>query len=462
MTSIYHKPERNRIDTILKAPFRFLRKWWLRVENSALSPELSIKENARIKLLNRLYLGILPLNLLVGFLNLFVYKDYFATGLVGLVLGFFILSFLQARAGRFTLSRWLAIVPIIVILDVLTCTYGRTAGGSISFLLIGVSSVVLFEKGLDRYFALGLLAVSFIFTEWYVSAYQVVGGEVDFLGVLPPLIFTINFFIMLMVLLYFEEFLQRSRKENDLLLEDIKQQNEALTQTNYELAHFANTASHHFQSPLRNISAMLSVMDRSIPADLPNSVKTYMDLIKGDAKQLYSFVDDILTYARIGQGESWSCAGTATLKQVVLSATSQLKIPTDVVTVERDILIPMNPDHLHLVMVNLLDNACKYNLREPRIHIQALEKENETGPSLMILVSDNGIGIEQEYQNQIFGMFSRLHTQDQIPGSGIGLAVCNRILKKYGGTLSLSRSDATGSEFVITIPLEVKMIATHV
>ena len=411
-------------------------------------------------MLNRLYLGVIPSNIFSSFLFFGLYTDPIAGILCLMMSASFVTGFFLNRQQKFILARWVTILPVVLLINVFTCMYGRAIGGSISYLLIGVASVILFEGKSNRILIISLLTLSFFLTEWYLfqNATEVILLEPA--GIIPVLVFTIDFFVMVMILLYFEESIQRSLNKADQLLKKMASQNESLTQTNYELAHFANTASHHFQSPLRHIVTLITVMDRSLTGESLTEIRKYMNLIQDDAKGLYQFVEDILMYARVGQGTEWNREAMVDLEQVLYSAASELGLSRESVRLNKSVKLSIPPNHLNLVLVKLLENSMIYNERDPVIRVQVLSDPDKQDDAVVISITDNGIGIDPKYHDQIFGMFNRLHPQHEIPGSGIGLAVCNRIVKEYGGNLELSSSNEQGSVFTLTFP-SVNQSAPH-
>jgi light-regulated signal transduction histidine kinase (bacteriophytochrome) len=114
-------------------------------------------------------------------------------------------------------------------------------------------------------------------------------------------------------------------------------------------------------------------------------------------------------------------------------------------------VVAMHESRLAQVLQNLVGNALKYRRSEPpRVHISASEKDGWC----VLSVTDNGIGIEPQFADSIFGLFKRLHTRDQYPGSGIGLAICQRIVERYGGRIWLEKSaPAEGSTFCFSVPV---------
>lgn len=430
--------------------------WIWKFELRGTSTLYETRENARIRLLNRLYLGIIPLLVSVFLIDLFFSKHSIGAFLVGLALLFYLGAMSLSGRGKHAMARWIAVLPIILILDTLTIYFGRSSGGSISFLVIGLGIVILFRSRQSIMILLGLLLLSFAGTEWYLYHYEPLIQAVDYLILVPPLIFTSNFVVMVGIILYFEELIVSSRKERSRLLVVLQEKNRSLSQTNYELAHFAKTASYHFKAPLKNISNILGLLERKIPESSPQSVKTYVDLVKGNSAHLYRLVEDILMYSNVDEltkadGEIETPI-SGVLDNIILNIQSFIVENNAQVILEEDFLVPMAAPHLELLLQNFIQNGIKYNQSEHK-RVIIRKRESEQKGLLTFEIVDNGIGIAPEYHENIFGMFSRLYSNDEYEGTGIGLAVCRKILHLYRGSVLIDSDMGKGSAFILTIPL---------
>lgn len=433
-----------------------IRTWLRQFDLRGTSAEYDIRENARIRLLNRLYLGLIPLLGGVFLLNLFLYQKPIAVLMVGLAILFYVASMVLTGRKRHGIARWLTILPIILILDFLTIYFGRSSGGSISFLIIGLGTVILFNSRVSRIILLGTLLCSFALTELYLFYYEPILIVEESLDLLPPLIFTSNFVVMVVVLLYFEELIIKSRQESARLLADLKEKNKSLSQTNYELAHFAKTASHHFKAPLKNITSMLGLLERKFPDSSPKSLKTYVELVKGNSAHLYKLVEDILMYSNVdslpGSENRLGTEVSVVLEKIKVNIHSFLTEQHAEVILKEDVVVPMAASHLELLLQNLIQNGIKYNQSErKRIIIRKAEVEPEGMKCFEVV--DNGIGISPEYHESVFGMFSRLYSNDEYEGTGIGLAICQKIMFLYHGSIKVASEPGQGSIFYLTLPI---------
>ena len=243
-----------------------------------------------------------------------------------------------------------------------------------------------------------------------------------------------------------------------------QQQAEELARCNLRLEEFAYTAAHDLREPLRAISAFTQMLVQQTQMDA--NAKQIAKFIVDGAARMSTLVDDLLSFAGTGMHEPPRCVD---LQQVVAQATQNLTLDIQasdaMVTVDRLPIVQSNEIHLIRLFQNLISNAVKYRGEAPlKIHVTAEQR----GAGWVIRVEDNGRGIAPEHQARLFMPFIRLANRD-VPGTGLGLAVCKRIVAGLGGTiwvesdsgqeqLSVSRSwQRTGSRFPCSLtPLVFK------
>ncbi len=434
---------------------RAIGRMWQRYQNVGVSDESSVHENARIRLLNRIFIGLLPLLTIVFLLYAFVFRHVTGMVLMAVVLGIYSLGLVLTRLKLHHVSRLLITIPVIVCLDIFTCIYGRTAGGSISFLLIGVAVLILFDQRRLRVLILGLLLCSFLFTEWYLFHNQdVIVAENT--KILPFLVFSACMFTMVAMMIYYEESFTRFRNEASSLIGVLQEKNHLMRQSNYELAHFAHAASHHFKGPLKNISNLLGLLERRLKTAKETGLLRYIDLVKGDARHLYQLVEDLLFYSKVGEkrmpitGETVRADSELMMKQVTANLREVIKNRKARIRWNGTARLPMKAAHAELLLQNLIENGIKYNESVvPHVKVSFWHQ----GGSLMVEVSDNGIGISPEYRESVFHMFNRLHRREDFEGTGIGLAVCRKIMLMYGGSISVADAELGGARFLVKLPV---------
>ncbi len=229
--------------------------------------------------------------------------------------------------------------------------------------------------------------------------------------------------------------------------------NEALRRANKNLEQFAYAASHDLQEPLRMISIYSELLERRHLATLGTDGQELLNIIRDGAHRINDLVRDLLSYTRVDGVESAAPAaiGPEEVLDEVQRALSDRIASVDA-AVTRGELLPVQVHRTHLIQLlqNLLSNGLKYRSpeRKPVIHISSVAADVGM---VEVLVRDNGIGIDPAHHERIFGVFKRLHSR-KVPGTGIGLAICYKIVDYYGGKIWVESMPDAGSTFHLTLP----------
>jgi PAS domain S-box-containing protein len=242
-------------------------------------------------------------------------------------------------------------------------------------------------------------------------------------------------------------------ESNNDISERVRAQEE-LRRANRDLEQFAFSASHDLQEPLRSIKIYSELLAREFGGNFHPDARRYMEFLLSGATRMETLVRDLLTYTRAGQfDEPAERADANDALQAALSALSSAVTEARAqVTADPLPTIQVRATHLRQLFQNLIGNAIKYRSpdRVPKIHVAAKRRKIQWE----FAVSDNGIGIEPEYKENIFGLFKRLHTSDEYSGTGIGLAICQRIVDGYHGRIWVESEPGTGSKFHFTLPIQ--------
>ena len=226
---------------------------------------------------------------------------------------------------------------------------------------------------------------------------------------------------------------------------------DALEQSNIELQQFAYIASHDLQTPLRGIAGFASLLQEEYRERLDEAGNDYIERIVGGTQRMQSLIDDVLAFSRL---ESEVRPFVAVDLNAVFDSVLVLlegAIESSGGSATRDALpsVVGDPAQLSQLLQNLVLNGLKYNKDEtPGVHVSA----TRSGNVWTVSVRDNGIGIAAEHHERVFEIFRRLHSQKEYAGTGIGLAVCRRIVFRHGGRIWLESAPGDGSAFYFTIP----------
>jgi PAS domain S-box-containing protein len=234
---------------------------------------------------------------------------------------------------------------------------------------------------------------------------------------------------------------------------ELKRANQELRRANADLETFAYSASHDLQEPLRNVAICAQLLQRSAGRRLGAEETQFLDGILQGALRMQALVQDLLSYTRatrFAEGPPPKVDAARVLGGVVESMKTLIEQNAATVDAGELPTIAIHEVHLAQLFQNLIGNALKYRSKEaPSIHVSAIRQQGWW----VFSVGDNGIGIDSQYADQIFTLFKRLHTRSEYPGSGIGLAICQRIVEQYGGRIWVeSSAPGEGSVFSFSIP----------
>lgn len=254
---------------------------------------------------------------------------------------------------------------------------------------------------------------------------------------------------------------ERVRDLNHKLIENIQR----LESANKELDRFAFMASHDLQEPLRKIRLFASKLLIKYHEQLDNEGKNDFERIERAAERMQTLIHDILTFSRVS--EEPAIFVTTEIGAVVQDVLRELEeeIAKKQATIQLGKLpaAPVNPGLLKLLFHNLIGNALKYSKKDvpPVITIRTEDTAEAPTPGdaakyLRITVKDNGLGFDQRYAEEVFGMFKRLHQETKLEGTGIGLALCKRIAEHHNGFISALSKVNEGSVFILSLPLSQK------
>lgn len=239
--------------------------------------------------------------------------------------------------------------------------------------------------------------------------------------------------------------------ERSKLIVCMEKYRKQLEQSNQDLEQFANIVAHDLKAPLRAVTQHLTLINTKCAGILDEKSKRSLEFAVEGASRMRTLIDALFEYARLGFTDpQFDAVG---LENIL----TQVKNDLSVVIQERgaiithDALPDVKGDSILLAQLlqNLICNAIKYCKETPRIHIGVIQ----IGDAWRISVKDNGIGIPKSQHQQIFAIFRRLHVEDDYPGIGLGLAICDRIVKQHGGGIEVESEPGKGSCFSFTLPL---------
>jgi PAS domain S-box-containing protein len=246
----------------------------------------------------------------------------------------------------------------------------------------------------------------------------------------------------------FDDITDRKRAEAAL-----REAHEELKRSNAELEQFAYVASHDLQEPLRMVASYTQLLERRYEAKLDGDAREFMAYIVDGASRMKQLIEDLLAYSRVGTkgGEFTLVSAEAAVRRALFNLRAAIEEAGAAVTYDPMPTLPADEVQLGQLLQNLIGNALKFRSNSvPRIHIGV----EELGQEWQFEVRDNGIGIEPQYYARIFMVFQRLHNKGEYPGTGIGLAICKKVVERHGGRIWVESRLGEGSSFFFTLPKE--------
>jgi PAS domain S-box-containing protein len=234
--------------------------------------------------------------------------------------------------------------------------------------------------------------------------------------------------------------------------EALREKTEELGRSNGDLEQFAYVASHDLQEPLRMVTSYVQLLAKRYKGKLDSDADEFIGFAVGGATRMGKLINDLLTYSRVGmQGKELEPTDCETvLNQCLKNLKMAIEEKGAVVTHDPLPMVMADRSKLEQLFQNLIENAIKFRGNEPpHVHVSA----SRDGNVWTFSVRDNGMGIAPEYAERIFIIFQRLHSREEYPGTGIGLAICKKIVERHGGRIWVESEVGKGATFYFTLPV---------
>ena len=246
----------------------------------------------------------------------------------------------------------------------------------------------------------------------------------------------------------FDDITERKRAD-----EELHKLTEELRRSNSDLQQFAYIASHDLQAPLRAIQGFAQLLAKRYKNRLDDNADEYIGYISDGVQDMQMLIHDLLDFSKVGSGDKTFMP--VDMSKCVNKAIFNLKTAIDEknAKITNDKTLPLvNGDAIQLtsLLQNLIGNAIKFSQRQPKIRISSKIE----GAWAVFAIKDNGIGMDKEDTEKIFAVFHRLHNKREYPGTGIGLAICKKIVERHEGRIWVESEPGKGSTFYFTLPVQ--------
>lgn len=427
--------------------------WWRQMSYLGVSDSLSASERVGVILLNRTAVVGVILELLIYVKQLLV-NGVWLNPPTFIMVPITLSVFLFHKHQLFYPARLFINLVFPFLMAGITMYYGAPLHTEYTFFIFVTTAIVFFRGRWQRVLLVSYNVVLFLVSYFYALA-NPSPREVDITTTEPVTIFIASVLCISIIIAAYINEIRRKDQQLARVLADLQGKNEDLLNAYQEIERFAYITSHDLKTPLRNISSFIGLLERKLKAGHYDQVDEYLHFIKEGAQRMHHLIQDSLEYARVERLDN-EPHQRIDLRQLVQEISAELS-PAYAKKIELHTnqlpVVTGRRLHLHMLLQNLLENGAKYN-DNATIHLSVMCQPSEKG--IRLDVEDNGIGIDPAYQEQIFEIFKRLHTEQDYPGTGIGLSICKKIVEKMGGEITLVSKLGEGSTFTLHLPLPVE------
>jgi PAS domain S-box-containing protein len=246
---------------------------------------------------------------------------------------------------------------------------------------------------------------------------------------------------------------QRKRMEEDVqkLNEDLRQRAAQLEAANKELEAFSYSVSHDLRAPLRSIDGFSHVLLEDYSEQLPDEGRNYLERVRAAAQRMAVLIDDLLNLSRVTRTavQPRFINLSKMVEEILYGLQENQRERAASFSIDPDLMVEADPHLMHIVLENLLSNAWKFTSKQEQTAIEFGQKSHTK--ERIFYVRDNGVGFNMEYADKLFGVFQRLHSVSEFPGTGVGLATVQRIISIHGGRIWAESTEGKGTTFYFTL-----------
>ncbi len=253
-----------------------------------------------------------------------------------------------------------------------------------------------------------------------------------------------------MMTLFITRDLQKNDEEISKLVADLKEQNRLLESSNEELQRFTYLASHDLKAPIRSIISFIGLAENKLQDLQREDINTYFKYAKDSALQMNNLINDSLEYSKVNHDKVANSEVDLNLLVDKIKQGLSVEYPKGEIIYDKLPIIKSNESLLYKLLQNIIENGLKYNDKEEKLIKLLVTQEQD---QISISISDNGIGIDQQFYEEIFTIYRRLHNNQEYKGTGLGLAICRKIVEQLKGQITVDSQLGSGTTFHIHLPV---------
>lgn len=431
-----------------------LRDFWTCLTSVGASEGLEVHERKYVKFTN--VIAVLTALAVFSYIPVSICQHQYLLAILQTIDTLFVLSVLWLNWRHYTnVARYTYIIVVNGFVYINSCFIGYASHVQDFFYISYIVPFLLFSARDYRNIVSGvLIAIGFFFI--YEHTYQYFTGY-NVNAAAQQAIYNTNIwmkFILFGLAIYILSYYNYSTEAELASSNDkLKQQAAELQRSNKDLEEFGSIISHDLRAPVRGISSFLTLLRRRYADQLDSSALEFIDMAQGSAERMSRQIEDMLSYSKVAR----NLPAPATVDVNAIVRIIQMELgerfkERNAQIIQRGELPPLREVHqtlIHHIFQNLISNGIKFNTAaDPQVEISHYAE----GDRHVFRIQDNGIGIDTQYSGKLFQMFKRLHTEEQFEGTGIGLAICKKIVNHYGGDIWFESQPGAGTSFFFSLP----------
>lgn len=438
----------------MKKNVQLLQSFWHCLTSVGMDAQMEDKDRKYIRFTN--VIAVLTAVAVFGYIPLSVFQGYYTLAVLQSIDVFCVLSVLALNhIGYHRTARHVYILVINSFVLINSCFIGFESRVHDFFYIAYIVPFLLFSVKDHKNILVGVL-VSILFFNLFQSIYPAFTRynlDADTQHIIANINLWMKFVLFGIAIYILSYYNHTTESELAATNAKLKDQTAELRRSNNDLEQFAAIISHDLKAPVRNVSSFMTILMRRYADKIDRDGMNFIELSKNSTDRMAKQIDDLLLYSKVGRNlpPASSVDVNDLIESIRLDLSQKMLDKKAEIIIEHHLpsLRNVHSSMLYHVFQNLISNGIKFNTSDtPQVKISCITTPSE----YLFTVSDNGIGIDSMYNDKVFQMFKRLHSETEFEGTGIGLAVCKKIINFYGGSIWLESEQGKGTTFYFSLP----------